>query len=40
MKKITSMEDSNIVLESGLFQALPTEVETELDKILDAEDID
>ncbi len=34
------MEDSQVVLEDGLLQPLPPEVEAELDKILDAEDID
>ena len=36
------MEDSKDVLEDGLLQPLPpeVEVEAELDKILDAEDID
>ena len=34
------MEDSNVILEDGLLQPIPEEIETELDKILDAEDID
>ena len=34
------MEDSKVVLEDGLLQPLPPEVEAELDKILDKEDID
>ena len=33
------MEDSKIVLEDGLLQPIPEDVESELDKILDAEDI-
>ena len=35
-----NMEDSKIVLEDGLLQPIPEDVEAELDKILDAEDID
>ena len=34
------MEDSKILLEDGLLQPIPEDVESELDKILDAEDID
>jgi len=34
------MEDSKVVLDNGLLQPLPPEVESELDKILDKEDID
>ena len=34
------MEDSKVVLEDGLLQPLPPEVEAVLDKILDAEVID
>ncbi len=34
------MEDSKEILEDGLLQPLPPEVEAELDKILDAENID
>lgn len=33
------MEDSKVVLEDGLLQPLPLEVEAELDKVLDEEDI-
>ena len=33
------MENSKIVLEDGLLQPIPEDVESELDKILDAEDI-
>lgn len=43
MMQITSndnMEDSKVVLEDGLLQPIPEDVEAELDKILDAEDID
>ena len=34
------MEDSKVVLEDGLLLPIPEDVEAELDKILDAEDID
>ena len=34
------MENSKVVLEDGFLPPLPPEVEAELDKILDAEDID
>ena len=34
------MEDSKVVLEDGLLVPIPEDVEAELDKILDAEDID
>lgn len=34
------MEDSKLVLEDGLLQPIPEDVASELDKILDAEDID
>ena len=34
------MEDSKVVLEDGLLQPLPPEVEAELDQVLDEEDID
>ena len=34
------MKDSKIVLEDGLPQPIPEDVEAELDKILDAEVID
>lgn len=34
------MEESEIILEDGLLQPIPEEKEAELDKILDAEDID
>ncbi len=34
------MEDTKIVLDDGLLQPIPEEIEAELDKILDAEDID
>lgn len=34
------MEDSQVVLEDGLLQPILEDVEAELDKILDAEDID
>lgn len=34
------MENSKVVLEDGLLQPLPPEVEAELDKVLDEEDID
>lgn len=34
------MKDSKIVLEDGLLQPIPEDVEAELDKILDVEDID
>jgi len=33
------MKDLKIVLEDGLLQPIPEDVEAELDKILDAEDI-
>ena len=33
------MEDSKVVLEDGLLQPLPPEVEAELDKVLDEEGI-
>lgn len=33
------MEDSKVVLEDGLLQPLPPEVEAELDKVLDEVDI-
>ena len=35
-----NMEDSKVVLEDGLLKPIPEDVEAELDKILDAEDID
>lgn len=34
------MEDSKVVLEDGLLQPIPEDIEAELDKVLDAEDID
>ena len=34
------MEDSKVVQEDGLLLPIPEDVEAELDKILDAEDID
>lgn len=34
------MEDSKVVLEDGILQPIPEEVEAELDKVLDEEDID
>ena len=34
------MEDSKVVLEDGFLQPIPEDVEAELNKILDAEDID
>jgi hypothetical protein len=34
------MEDSKVVLDNGLLQPLPPEVEAELYRILDKEDID
>ena len=34
------MEDSKVVLEDGLLQPIPEEVEAELYKVLDEEDID
>lgn len=34
------MENSKIVLEDGLLQPIPEDVESELDKILDKYDID
>ena len=34
------MDDSQMVLEDGLLLPIPEDVEAELDKILDAEDID
>lgn len=34
------MEDSKVVLDDGLLQPTPEDVEAGLDKILDAEDID
>ena len=34
------MEESEIILEDGLLQPIPEDKEAELDKILDAEDID
>ena len=33
------MEDTKIVLDEGLLQAIPEDVEAELDKILDEDDI-
>ena len=35
-----NMEDSKVVLEDGLLQPIQEDVEAELYKILDAEDID
>lgn len=34
------MENSKVVLEDGLQQPIPEDVEAELDKVLDEEDID
>ena len=34
------MEDSKVVLNNGLLEPIPEDKESELDKILDAEDID
>ena len=35
-----NMEDSKVVLEDGLLKPIPEDVEAEIDKIMDAEDID
>ena len=34
------MEDSKVVLEDGLLKPIPEDVEAELDKILDADDVE
>lgn len=34
------MEDSKVVLDDGLLQPIPEDVEAELDKILDADDVE
>ena len=34
------MEDTKVVLEDGLLEPIPEEIESELDKVLDEYDID